>query len=478
MLWTSIWKPSGGRKTRSGCGAGDSSMASPGNVVCGRNGRDGTRLGSDLRPPTRLTQEPDAGYHAVMLRRLTVRNFKSLRDVTVELPRLSVLFGPNAAGKSNLLEATQALSWIGNARTLNDALQAPYPVRGFAFEAFSLSASGLPAQLAHDSGSFVLEADLETQGGQYRYRVAPRIVYRTGELTVADEYLARLRPSGTNWGAPAIERVNSVLRIRRKGKPSHPREERIGLHHSVLSDRSLSGNGYAALDHVRDELSNWRTYYFEPRTLMRQEQPPAALTDIGIHGEHLASFLHYLRGVEPQRFESVSRRLRTIIPGVESVGVALDENRGTLSLAVRQAGAVHSSRVVSEGTLRVLALCAVAANPWYGSLVTLEEPENGVHPRRIERIASLLMTLAEERQIVVSSHSPVLVDAILRARRESENPDRIGLFNVRCGDEGTVVEPFDLPGALFQKPEILKALTDRGEDGLFEALVLRGLVDE
>ena len=66
-----------------------------------------------------------------------------------------------------------------------------------------------------------------------------------------------------------------------------------------------------------------------------------------------------------------------------------------------------------------------------------------MHPRRIERIASLLMALAEERQIVVSSHSPVLVDAILRARRESENPDRIGLFNVRCGDEGTVVEPTD-----------------------------------
>jgi len=47
-----------------------------------------------------------------MLKKLTVRDFKSLRDVTVELPRLAVLFGPNAAGKSNLLDAIQALSWI------------------------------------------------------------------------------------------------------------------------------------------------------------------------------------------------------------------------------------------------------------------------------------------------------------------------------------------------------------------------------
>lgn len=62
-----------------------------------------------------------------MLTKLTVRNFKSLADVTVEFPRLTVLFGPNAAGKSNLLDAIQALSRIGT-RTLADALSDP--VRG------------------------------------------------------------------------------------------------------------------------------------------------------------------------------------------------------------------------------------------------------------------------------------------------------------------------------------------------------------
>ena len=63
-----------------------------------------------------------------MLTKLTVRNFKSLADVTVEFPRLTVLFGPNAAGKSNLLDAIQALSRIGTQRTLADALSDP--VRG------------------------------------------------------------------------------------------------------------------------------------------------------------------------------------------------------------------------------------------------------------------------------------------------------------------------------------------------------------
>lgn len=413
-----------------------------------------------------------------MLRRLTVQNFKSLRDVTVDLPQLAVLFGPNAAGKSNFLEAIQALSWIGNARTLHDALNAAYPVRGYPFEALPFDAEGFPAQFARGSESFVLEADLDTAEGRYRYRIAPQINYKTGELSVADEYLAQLGVSGKPKGTPAIARVDSTLRIRRKGKPAHPREEQIGLNHAVLSDRSLGGNGYLWLDHVRDELANWRTYYLEPRLLMRQEQAPAAVLDVGIHGEYIASFLHHLRAASSSHFDAVRRRLRMIVPNIESVDVDLNDQRGTLNLSVRQAGVSCSARVMSEGALRVLALCAVAVNPWCGSVLTLEEPENGVHPRRLERIAQLLLDVASDRQIIVSTHSPLFVDAILRARSASAAPEVIGLFNVRIDNNRTLIEPFELPGLLFKDQEILAALTDRKESGVFESMVLRGLVDE
>ena len=57
-----------------------------------------------------------------MLRRLLVKGFKSLGEVDVTFPRMIVLFGPNAAGKSNLLDAVQALSRLGTSRTLADAL--------------------------------------------------------------------------------------------------------------------------------------------------------------------------------------------------------------------------------------------------------------------------------------------------------------------------------------------------------------------
>lgn len=406
-----------------------------------------------------------------MLRRLSVRDFKSLRNVSVEFPRFTILVGSNGAGKSNLLEAVQALSLLGTAPTLNDALQAPFPVRGFAFEALPFDPGGFPAQLARETDTFVLEADLDTAGGPYRYRIEPRINYRTGELTVADEYLSRIGRAGLPANAPIIERTGSMLRVRRKGRPADPREATVGLNHSVLSDRRLSGGGYVWLDYARNELANWRTYHFEARQLMRQEQAPAAVDDVGVHGECLASFLYRLRGASPGHFDRICGRLRKVVPNVDGVSVDTDSARGTLRLCVQQGGVSCSSRVVSECTLRVLALCAVAVNPWSGTVVTLEEPENGVHPRRLRHLARLLLDLSAERQVIMTSQSPLFVRTLLAAEEASDVPEPVGVFDFRWEDGRTVVEPVDPSHGPFADQEFPKGHAEDGESLAPEGLL-------
>lgn len=413
-----------------------------------------------------------------MLTKLAVRNFKSLRDVTVNLPRLAVFFGPNGAGKSNLLDAIQALSWIGNARTLSDVLGGPFPVRGYSFETFSFGPGGVQEMFRKGSEKIFLEVDLVNETTRYRYRVKPKIEFRSGHLSIADEYLAQLGTRGKPKGSPAIELIGTKLHIRRKGRSGHPRQEEIGLNYSILSDRSLaSSNGHSWLEEVRTELADWRTYYLEPRMAMRSETSPADVYDIGTHGEDIAPFLYKLKADFPKHFDAVSRALRSIIPSVEGLTVELDERRGTLNLLVRQSGVEYSSRVLSEGTLRVLALCAVTVNPWMGSLVALEEPENGVHPRRLELIAQLLLSLADQpgRQVIVTTHSPLFVDAILKAGR---SPSEVGLLNVRLHANSTVIEPFDLSRPMFQQVEVGQALASATDDGTFESSLLRGWINE
>ncbi|GIW70821.1 MAG: hypothetical protein KatS3mg102_0363 [Planctomycetota bacterium] len=411
-----------------------------------------------------------------MLKKLTVKGFKSLANLSVDLPRFAVLFGPNAAGKSNLLDAILALSRLGTERTLADALSDP--IRGRQIEAFSFPPQGLPALLACSDARFELSADVDDGRDSYRYRLAVRIEPASGRLTVADEYLAQLGAKGEPKGRPQIEQVDGELRIRRKSKPAHPRTEPLGLNHTVLSDSRFGGVEYRALERVRQELTAWRIYYLDPRVAMRAERPPSDVRDIGVLGENIAPFLYRLRAEQPKRFAAVFRTLRSIVPSVEELAVDLDKRRGTLDVLIRQAGVDYSTRIVSEGTLRVLALCAIAVNPWGGSLVGFEEPENGVHPRRLELIAQLLLSLALEqnRQVVVTTHSPLFCDAVLKHARS--RPADIGLFNVHRAGGETIVKPFAVTGAVVEDQEIAAALTAGTEDGLFESMLMRGLLDE
>lgn len=410
-----------------------------------------------------------------MLRRLEVEGFKSLGKVEVTFPRMTVLFGPNAAGKSNLLDAVQALSRIGTSRTLSDALSEP--IRGYPVEAFTFPAGGLPALLNQRSARFSLEADLGVGRDSYRYRVGVEILPGSGRLTIQEEYLNALGKRGDPRGNPSIELVGNQLRIRRKSKPAHPRQEDVGLNHSILSDPRLGGIEYLAIERCRNELLGWRTYYLDPRVAMRSAKPPADVRDIGVLGTDIAPFLYKLRGESPKHYSAVKRMLRSLVPSVEELMVDLDERRGTLDIQIRQNGKDFSSRIISEGTLRVLALCTISVSPWAGSLIAFEEPENGVHPRRIELIAQLLTSFSVEqgKQLIVTTHSPLFCDAVLKGAKAQDG--NIALLNVRRGIDGTEVEPFDVSGPLFKDDEIARALTSGTEDGLFESLMLRGFLD-
>jgi len=413
-----------------------------------------------------------------VLKKLIVKGFKSLEDVAVEFPRMAVLFGPNAAGKSNLLDAIQALSRVGTSRTLSDALSEP--IRGYPIEAFAFPAGGLAALLSQTSASFSLETvlDVGKEHFLFNYRFSVEIQPGSGSLSVQDEYLATLGKRGEPKGNPSIERVEDQLRIRRKSKPANPRRENLGQNYAILSDPRWSGIEYRAIERCRNELSGWRTYYLDPRVAMRSARPPSDVRDIGVLGEDIAPFLYRLRAEQPKRFDAVKRTLRSLIPSVEDLTVDLDKKRGTLDILVRQGGKEFSSRIVSEGTLRVLALCALTVNPWSGSLLAFEEPENGVHPRRLELIVELLASLAADqgRQVIVTTHSPIFCDAVLRLAKD--RPTEIALLRVRQGPLGTEIAPFITSGPLFKDHEIAKALTSGTEDGLFENLILRGMIDE
>jgi predicted ATPase len=410
-----------------------------------------------------------------MLNSLKIDGFKSIREQSIEFPELTVLFGPNATGKSNIIDAIQAISRIGTQRTIADALTAP--IRGYPVEAFSFPPSGLPGLLQEETATFTLTADVSSGGERFEYQIGISIVPKTGALSVESERLSTLNPKqGTPKGQPRIEPEGEHLLLRSRSRPGRPRHEPLSANHTCLSDPRLGGQEYGAIEKCRAEFNGWRTYYLDPRVAMREASPPSEVHDIGALGDTIAPFLFRLYNESPKHFNAINRTVRQIIPGVESVSVDLDERRGTLEIWVRQDGVDYSSRIISEGTLRVIALCSIAVNPWGGSLVAFEEPENGVHPRRIELVAKLLTTLAgRSKQIIVTTHSPLFCGAVLKEAREANKS--ASLLSVKSDDRGSRVSRFEPSGELFKDQEILDQLSSPSEEAAFEGLMLRGLVN-
>ena len=295
-----------------------------------------------------------------MLRTLSINNFKSIKELELNFSNFTVFFGPNSVGKSNILDGIQVLSRLATERTLNDAISGP--IRGNPVEVFSFPRGGLEEILRSPSAKFSIEAVIdryERSKQPYKYRVEIQIEPRTGRLSVCDENLETLnRQSNTPKGRPRIRSEGDQLIIPSgQGRPKH---EPLYQNHTKLSDERYSGSQYHAIEQCRRELGGWEIYYLDPREAMRRSSPPSQVTSIGQQGENLAAFLYRMKNEDERRFAALQRTLSSVIPSVSKVDVIIETQRGTLDIFVTQGGIDFSARVMSEGTLRVLALCAIA----------------------------------------------------------------------------------------------------------------------
>jgi predicted ATPase len=407
-----------------------------------------------------------------MLKKLTVRGFKSLADVSVDLKPLTVLFGPNSAGKSNFIEAVSFLSQSATAGKLSDVLSSQ--PRGYPAEFFALPAGGVGELMGQATASFEMEAALGPPNTEWEwctYRVEVEMVPESGLLKVVDEKLD-VMVGGIGW-MPFLHQARGKLIADVSNGPDSTEAVPGGMPHTLLSDQRYSRD--AGIDRARREFGGWRTYYLDPFGAMRSEQYPMPVDDVGRTGENLTPFLNRLMIEHKPRFEAVVRALRRAVPSVEDVVVDLHRASGILELQVVQDGTRFSARLLSEGTLRVLTMCAIAANPWAGSLVALEEPENGVHPRRLDVIADLVCRMAEHQQVLVTTHSPRFVARMMRERHE--RPESVAVLAFRRRGRETVVRAMpDLEVMLADSAEA-DAVGTTAEDGRLEEMLIRGWFD-
>jgi predicted ATPase len=378
-----------------------------------------------------------------MIRRIRIEGYKSLADVELnDLPRLVLLFGANAAGKSNLLDALDLLAHLVREDTLIHAFQShrgnrlgrPIPVRWFfhghsddkspreiRFEVDLELHPRIVADLNRELEERERAAHLErpyTRVTRSRLRYELKIAYipESRVLQVVHEALTPLRKDGTPYGeataGPFIKsRADSrqiSVKLERQG---HPRYYDLPRSRTLLSEIGDPVN-HPHIVAASRELRAIRVYYVEPAR-MRAAVSDIQATDPGSHGEQLASFYHWLKREHPIGMKNLVHNLKRIVPNIDGVDVR-EAAEGFLELWVSEQGRDEfPAGLISEGTLRLLCMLGIAATPAAPPVVGYEEPENGVNPARLAEMLSILENAATAQngpQFILTTHSPDVIN--------------------------------------------------------------------
>ncbi|HTQ60755.1 MAG TPA: ATP-binding protein [Candidatus Solibacter sp.] len=142
---------------------------------------------------------------------------------------------------------------------------------------------------------------------------------------------------------------------------------------------------------------------------MREPSPKRSGRYLWPNGSNLASVVHRLRNRSPKLFEEWVSHVRTILPDLKAINTRdRPEDRHVYLTLAYENGVRVPSWLVSDGTLRMLALTALPYIKPHDDIYLIEEPENGVHPRAVEGVFQSLSSVYDA-QVLVATHSPVLL---------------------------------------------------------------------
>ncbi len=371
------------------------------------------------------------------IKQITLHDFLSYGHGAnaIELRPLNVLIGPNAAGKSNLIEA------IGVLRAAAKDLTTPFRSTGIADWIWKE-----PGKTTIDT-SLAIDAVLAQSGNGKGLVYHVELSEVAGRTQLLNESLQNESSSDGdidffyryNDGHPILNVVsdNGVSPAHQEsGIPSRRelklKREEISLDQSILSQKNDPAF-YPEIHYLAKQLGSiaiyrlWDTGPSSPiRTPSKTDDPKSHLLD---DASNLALVLNnfLMRGEVRSK---ILNRLKSFYDRTEDIVFDIYANQ--VQLAIRETGdiVIPASRL-SDGTLRFLALLAMLYDPAPPAVICIEEPELGMHPDIIPVIAEMLIEASERTQLIVTTHSDLLVSKL------KEIPEAILVCD--WSDSGTTV---------------------------------------
>jgi predicted ATPase len=356
-----------------------------------------------------------------MLMSIDLKNFKSYESATLPLAALTFLIGANASGKSNVLEAIRLLNWLAKGSRLDDITRSIQSgdavVRGQANDLFR-----------NIQKSFSLGAHFgEAKEGWCDFDISIGLI--ADQLVVTGERVDNPTQNVPLYEADGVSTSHTdEISVaynnfkRGKNKPHIPCSNRQAIFYQIETPGRFEASHVESqrviplvTRAVRETLRN--VVFLDPSPALMRDYAYLKDDQIKEDGSNLSAVLYSLSQTSDEKrkllgfIKSLPEQDITDIQFIKTdrndVMVRLVETFGQTSRNV-------DAPLLSDGTLRVLAIGATLLTAPIGSLVIIEEIDNGVHPSRAETLVRQLETIASERKlrVLLTSHNPALLDAL------------------------------------------------------------------
>ncbi len=319
-----------------------------------------------------------------------IRGFRSLADVELAgIPKAAVLIGANGSGKSNFIRFFEMLHWMLGPRRLAEFVE---------------TQGGADDQLYggnRRTSRIEAEVRLRTETGRNSYDYQFMLSYAHPDRFFFREESFRLSTSNplteTSW--------------RHLGS-GHQEAEIV----QVIKPREFSVNDLITARVIVNRLRSFVVYQFHDTSNtsdFKKRWDAENNNRLQTNGGNLAAILYRLEQEDIKRYELICQHISRVLPVFDRFQIEESYGKVLLRWKAKWTDKTFGAHLTSDGSLRFFALVTLLNLPpeMLPDVLLLDEPELGLHPAAISLIGGMIKALAEERQVIVATQSPLLVDA-------------------------------------------------------------------
>lgn len=341
-----------------------------------------------------------------MIENVIIKNFKSIRDLELPLTNLNVLIGSNGVGKSNFISFFEMAKAIFEQR----------------FGSYTLDKGGIDNLL-------------------YRGRKISKEIYGLMDFKNTNAFFFTLKPAQSNKGY--IENTGDYFNNRQE-----PDKDYFGLWHRTFWDSGVEESALITqkqwrATYLKSYLRSFTVYHFHDTSSSSPMRGQCEINDNSFlrdNGSNLAAYLYMLKHTDEKAFRLIEGTIHSIAPYFKRFNLRPDPV--TPSKIALEWEEVNSDMYLngysfSDGTIRFIALATLLLQSKLPEVIIIDEPELGLHPAAINKLAALIKRASKSSQIILSTQSTNLVNCF-----EPEN-----IIVVDREDEQTVfkrLNPADL----------------------------------